>query len=32
VAPGQYKVKVKRDTGAFAGALETEAELTLTEK
>jgi hypothetical protein len=32
VAPGQYKVKAKRDTGAFAGAIETEMELTITEK
>jgi hypothetical protein len=31
MSPGRYTIKAKRDTGAFAGTLETELELTLTE-
>jgi len=30
--PGRYTVKAQRDTAAFAGKLETELEVTLTEK
>jgi hypothetical protein len=30
--PGRYTIKAKRNTGSFAGELETELELTLTEK
>ncbi|HPS03478.1 MAG TPA: hypothetical protein PLA90_18235, partial [Candidatus Sumerlaeota bacterium] len=31
LVPGHYTIKAKRDTGAFAGQLEAELELTLTE-